>query len=40
LGDNGSKEKTFFGVGGGCRFFVLSSFGFLTPSFSDRTTKK
>jgi hypothetical protein len=32
--------QTFFGVGGGCRFFVLSSFGFFIPSVSDKTTKK
>jgi hypothetical protein len=32
--------KTFFGVGGGCRFLVLSSFSFFVPSFSDKTTKK
>jgi hypothetical protein len=34
------KVKTFFGVGGGCRFFVLSSLILFIPSFSDKTTKK
>jgi len=33
-------EVTFFGDGGGWRFFVLSSLIFVNPSFSDKTTKK
>jgi len=33
-------KQTFFGVGGGCRFLILSSLIFFVPSFSDKTTKK
>jgi hypothetical protein len=37
---SGKNKETFFGVGGGCRFLVLSSLTVFVGSFSDKTTKK